>query len=91
MALLEHNQKVYDEAVEYFKNGGKDLLIVQDTGTGKSFICAELLNTIFKGMSVLYVVPVLRLPRILRTQQVVLIILNLCLICFLKMMWIWMK
>ncbi len=63
MALLEHNQKVYDEAVEYFKNGGKDLLIVQDTGTGKSFICAELLNTIFKGMSVLYVVPVFKIAE----------------------------
>ena len=57
MALLEHNQKVYNEAVTYFNNGGKDLLIVQDTGTGKSYICAELLNTIFKGKSVLYVVP----------------------------------
>ena len=63
MVLLEHNQKVYDEAVEYFKNGGKDLLIVQDTGTGKSFICAELLNTIFKGMSVLYVVPVFKIAE----------------------------
>lgn len=57
MALLKHNQKVYNEAVTYFNNGGKDLLIVQDTGTGKSYICAELLNTIFKGKSVLYVVP----------------------------------
>ena len=63
MALLEHNQRVYNEAVEYFKNGGKDLLIVQDTGTGKSFICAELLNTIFKGMSVLYVVPVFKIAE----------------------------
>lgn len=63
MALLKHNQKVYDEAVEYFKNGGRDLLIVQDTGTGKSFICAELLNTIFKGMSVLYVVPVFKIAE----------------------------
>lgn len=57
MALLEHNLKVYNEAVDYFKNGGRDLLITQDTGTGKSYICVELLKTIFKGMRVLYVVP----------------------------------
>lgn len=57
MALLEHNLKVYNESVDYFKNGGRDLLITQDTGTGKSYICVELLKTIFKGMKVLYVVP----------------------------------
>lgn len=55
--LLEHNKVVYEQAVEYFNLGGKDLLITQDTGTGKSYICVELLNTIFKGKKVLYVVP----------------------------------
>lgn len=57
MALLEHNLKVYNEAIEYFNHGGRDLLITQDTGTGKSYICIELLKTIFKDKRVLYVVP----------------------------------
>lgn len=55
--LLNHNQIVYNEAVQCVRDGIHDILITQDTGTGKSYICVELLKTIFKDKKVLYVVP----------------------------------
>ena len=55
--LLSHNQIVYNEAVQCVRDGIHDILITQDTGTGKSYICVELLKTIFKDKKVLYVVP----------------------------------
>ena len=63
MALLQHNIKTYEECLKYFISGGKDLLLVQDTGTGKSYICMELLQTLFKGKSVLYVVPMWKIAE----------------------------
>lgn len=55
--LLRHNQIVYNEAVQCVRDGIHDILITQDTGTGKSYICVELLKTIFKNKKVLYIVP----------------------------------
>ena len=36
--LLKHNQEQYNKITEEFSNGRRDMLLVQDTGTGKEGI-----------------------------------------------------
>ena len=55
--LYQHNQVVYDKVIENFNSGIRDLIIVQGTGTGKSFIVIELIKEYFKDRRVLYICP----------------------------------
>lgn len=54
--LYPHNQKVFNKVVEAFKMVNK-VAVVQATGTGKGFLAAEFINTIFKGKITLILAP----------------------------------
>lgn len=54
--LYPHNRETYKDALTMLSRTHK-CAIIQFTGTGKTFITMELLNSIFKDMRVLYVVP----------------------------------
>lgn len=56
MALLPHNEKVFKEIKRAYENE-RDILVVHGTGLGKSFLFLELMETIFKGKKVLFIVP----------------------------------
>ena len=56
MALMEHNKTVFDDLTDVFEETRK-VILVHGTGLGKSFLVMELLNTLFAGKKVLYVVP----------------------------------
>ena len=54
--LYEHNRVTYDKVVCMLEKFGR-CAIIQATGTGKSYILNELINTVFLGMNILIVVP----------------------------------
>ena len=54
--LYRHNQVTYDKVLSELRQY-KKCAIVQATGTGKTFITEALLNSIFIGKRVAYVVP----------------------------------
>ena len=54
--LLPHNQKVYNKIVKGFSESNK-VLVVQATGTGKSYLILKLLKDHAIGKKVLYITP----------------------------------
>ncbi len=62
MELYNHNKTTYERALEYLHEY-KECAVVQATGTGKTFITMALLDSIFAGMTVLYVVPTLAIAQ----------------------------
>ena len=54
--LLSHNQKVYNKIVKGFSKSNK-VLVVQATGTGKSYLILKLLKDHAIGKRVLYITP----------------------------------
>ena len=63
--LLPHNKVPYLEIVDKFSKGAKSILYCSGTGTGKSYVTKELLNTTFDGKKILYVVPTLNIAKYL--------------------------
>ena len=55
--LLPHNQKLFDEIMELINNGEHSIFYSEATGLGKSFIFMSLVNELFLGKKVLYIVP----------------------------------
>lgn len=62
MELYNHNKTTYERALVNLREH-KECAIIQATGTGKTFITMALLDSIFKDMSVLYVVPTLSIAQ----------------------------
>lgn len=62
MALYAHNVITYQKVLQML-NTHKRCALIQATGTGKSFIMQELLDTLFKNMSVICVVPTLSIAQ----------------------------
>lgn len=56
MELYDHNKETYDKAMEVLSESNM-CAIIQAPGLGKTFVTMQLLNTVFAGMKVLYVVP----------------------------------
>lgn len=54
--LYPHNQKIYDKIIKSFKYLNK-VAVVQATGTGKGYLAAELINTLFKNTITLILAP----------------------------------
>ena len=57
MALYPHNQKTYKSIVKALNSGITNLIIVQGTGVGKSFLAIELIDKYFHDNSILYICP----------------------------------
>lgn len=57
IALLPHNQILYDKIVAEINNGERSIFYSEATGLGKSFIFMKLIQEYFNGKKVLYVVP----------------------------------
>ena len=57
ISLLPHNQKLFNEIMDLIKNGEHSIFYSEATGLGKSFIFMSLVNELFKGKKVLYIVP----------------------------------
>lgn len=55
--LLPHNRKAYDSVCHKLKSGSRSVLYVAGTGTGKTFVTNALLDTVWSGCKVAYVVP----------------------------------
>lgn len=62
MELFKHNKVTYENALTLLERH-KECAIIQATGTGKTFITMALLDSIFKGLNVLYVVPTLAIGQ----------------------------
>ena len=54
--LYPHNRKTFELAYKKLVESGR-CAIIQATGTGKTFIAMEFLDTLFDGLDVVYVVP----------------------------------
>lgn len=61
--LLPHNQSQYDNAIQALNEGKIDILITQDTGTGKGYVAMALCQTAFKDKEILYIAPRKSLDR----------------------------
>ena len=57
MALYPHNQKTYKSIVKALNSGVTNIVIVQGTGVGKSFLAIELINQYFHDNNILYICP----------------------------------
>ncbi len=55
--LYPHNQRLFSDIEKQLDAGVHDVLYVQGTGVGKSYIFFELVNSRFAGCKILYVVP----------------------------------
>ena len=55
--LYKHNQEIYDGIISAIADGHHKIGYTEATGLGKSFVFAELCNTVFKNKKILYVVP----------------------------------
>lgn len=55
--LYKHNQEIYDGIISAIADGHHKIGYTEATGLGKSFVFAELCNTVFKNKRILYVIP----------------------------------
>lgn len=55
--LYEHNKEIYDGIISAIADGHHKIGYTEATGLGKSFVFAELCNTVFKNKKILYVIP----------------------------------
>lgn len=55
--LYKHNKEIYDGIISAIADGHHKIGYTEATGLGKSFVFAELCNTVFKNKKVLYVIP----------------------------------
>lgn len=55
--LYKHNQEIYDGIISAIADGHRKIGYTEATGLGKSFVFAELCNTVFKNKKILYVIP----------------------------------
>lgn len=68
MELYGHNQETYDKVMEVLKETNM-CAIIQAPGLGKTYVTMQLLNTIFKGKKVLYVVPVHAISQAIKSYK----------------------
>ena len=55
--LYKHNKEIYDGIISAIADGHHKIGYTEATGLGKSFVFAELCNTVFKNKKILYVIP----------------------------------
>lgn len=55
--LMKHNQELYKQVLDKMMEGYRSVFYSEATGLGKSFIMMQLINMVFRGMKVLYIVP----------------------------------
>ena len=62
MILYAHNESTYIEACNKLYTNNK-CAIIQATGTGKSYITMMFLDSVFKGLRVVYAVPTMAIAE----------------------------
>lgn len=68
MELYGHNKITSEKAAEMLWHE-KECCVIQATGTGKTYVTMQLLNTIFYGLNTLYVVPTMSIAESIKLYE----------------------